>query len=207
MNEAALARTTYENELVTNFEAFVQHQQPAPTWTPVTPFDLESRRIVEGKHPQLIIDTFGDEQILDYGCGPDQILVRLLQERGADVYGYDPQLDGSERVVSLRCDGFYGLVICREVLEHCTVKELVRVVRDLVRLSGQYIYVTTRFTKRPHHLLSVETEFDVDPTHITCLTKPFLRLLFVLEGCKSRPDLEEKMDWRGLGRCLVFEVS
>ena len=204
MNEAALARTTYENELVTNFEAFVQHQQPAPTWTPVTPFDLESRRIVEGKHPQLIIDTFGRGLYLDYGCGPDQILRRLLRERGADVCGYDPQLPGSNQCLSAK---WYDLVICREVLEHCTVLEVVRVVRDLVRLSVKYIYVTTRFAKQPHHLLSVETEFDVDPSHITCLTKPFLRLLFVLEGCKSRPDLEEKMDWRGLGRCLVFEVS
>jgi len=27
----------------------------------------------------------------------------------------------------------------------------------------------------------------------------------VLEGCKSRPDLEARMDWGGKGRVLVLE--
>jgi len=45
----------------------------------------------------------------------------------------------------------------------------------------------------------------VDPTHITLLNKDFLRLLFVLEGCRVRPDLEQKMDWGHKGRVLVYE--
>lgn len=202
-------------EAVTRFEAFVQHQQPAPVWMPVTPYDFESRKIAEGQHPQLILQHLidcSDADVLDYGCGPSQILVRLLRQAVAAntgsehvrVDGYDPQLPGSDFL--LYPSKTFDLVICREVLEHCTLRELMRVVRDLVRLSAGLIYVTTRFAKQPDHILSVETEFEADPTHITCLTKPFLRTLFVLEGCKSRPDLESLMDWQHKGRCLVFEV-
>jgi hypothetical protein len=32
-----------------------------------------------------------------------------------------------------------------------------------------------------------------------------LRLMFVLEGCRSRPDLEARMDWGNKGRVLVLE--
>ena len=193
-------------EAVTRFEAFVQHQQPAPAWTPVTPYDFESRRIAEGKHPQLILDTFKPRVLLDYGCGFGTLIRLLLasqQPTCAQRYeGYDPN---SQQFTTLPY-GLYDLVVCREVLEHCTVLEAVQVVRRLVRLSSKYIYLTTRFAKQPDHLLSVETEFEADPTHITCLTKPFLRTLFVLEGCTSRPDLESLMDWQHKGRCLVFEV-
>jgi hypothetical protein len=33
------------------------------------------------------------------------------------------------------------------------------------------------------------------------------RLMFVLEGCRSRPDLEERMDWGHKGRVLVLEKT
>jgi hypothetical protein len=39
----------------------------------------------------------------------------------------------------------------------------------------------------------------------TLLNKDMLRLMFVLEGCRSRPDLEAKMDWGNNGRVLVLE--
>ena len=29
--------------------------------------------------------------------------------------------------------------------------------------------------------------------------------MFVLEGCRSRPDLEARMDWGNKGRVLVLE--
>jgi hypothetical protein len=38
------------------------------------------------------------------------------------------------------------------------------------------------------------------------LNQDLLRTLFVLEGCTRRMDLEEKLDHRKLGRCLVYEV-
>ena len=71
--------------------------------------------------------------------------------------------------------------------------------------SSRFVYATTRFHPDPGDLLSFTTQFDVDPSHITLLNKEFLRVLFVLEGFRSRPDLEERMDWAGKGRVLVYE--
>ena len=99
----------------------------------------------------------------------------------------------------------YDLVVCREVMEHLTVLQVARCVEQVCRASSRYVYVTTRFHDDPDGLLSFTTQFDVDPSHITLLNKEFLRCLFVLEGFRSRRDLEERMDWGGKGRVLVLE--
>ena len=94
-------------------------------------------------------------------------------------------------------------MICREVLEHLTVLEVKRAVANMVRMTSKFIYVTTRFHPNPSSLLDFTTQFDVDPSHITLLNKDMLRLMFVLEGCRSRPDLEAKMDWGNKDRVLI----
>jgi SAM-dependent methyltransferase len=198
------------------FERFVQQQQPATQpWQPVTDYSYEARKAIEGQHPQLIKDVFQPRRVTDAGCGPDAILVRLLRDVGVKAIGFDLQ-DASFDVLSgdltddgqtVRYIGTADLVVNRECLEHLTVLQIRRAVRNLVRLSSKYVYLTTRFHPNPSHLLDVQDHDDLDPTHITLLSKDFLRLLFVLEGCKSRPDLEERLDWRQLGRCLVFEVA
>ena len=99
----------------------------------------------------------------------------------------------------------YDLVICREVLEHLTVLQVKATVANMVRMSSRFIYCTTRFHPAPESLVDYTTQFDVDPTHITLLNKDFLRVMFVLEGCRSRPDLETKMDWLDKRRVLVME--
>jgi len=96
-------------------------------------------------------------------------------------------------------------VISREVLEHLTVLQVKQAVANMVRLSPKFIYVTTRFHPDPASLLDFTTQFDVDPSHITLLNKDMLRLMFILEGCRSRPDLEARMDWGNKGRVLVLE--
>ena len=97
------------------------------------------------------------------------------------------------------------LVICREVLEHLTIQQIRRAVTNLCRLAAKYVYGTTRFHPAPTHILDVATHDDLDPTHITLATKPFLKMLFALEGFRWRGDLAETMDWRGYGRTFVFE--
>jgi hypothetical protein len=72
-------------------------------------------------------------------------------------------------------------------------------------MSSRYIYVTTRFHPSPSSLLDIADERQVDPTHITLMTNALLRVLFVLEGFRSRPDLERRMDWLNKGRVLVYE--
>jgi hypothetical protein len=195
-------------DALARFEALVQSQRPASKpWEPVTPYDFASRKAIEGPHAELIKSTFQPSYVLDYGCGPQACLLRMLREIGVDTVGWDVPSHYMRLPMHERGDlmTIYDLVICREVLEHATVRELVRVVRDLCKCSTRYVYVTTRFHPKPDHLLDVATSDDLDPTHITLLNQDYLRSLFVLEGFKRRKDLEVRMDWKGLGRVLVYE--
>jgi 2-polyprenyl-3-methyl-5-hydroxy-6-metoxy-1,4-benzoquinol methylase len=181
-------------------------------------YDLETRRRVEGRHPDLIKEVFEPARILDVGCGPG-CLMYFLWERGLTVDGIDfsPSSrtlapaevreritigDVTEPHVESRS---YDLVICREVLEHLTVLQVRRAVEQLCRASSRFVYVTTRFHPAPVTLLDFTTDFETDPTHVTLLAKSLLRTLFVLEGFRSRPDLEQRMDQAGKGRVLVYE--
>jgi 2-polyprenyl-3-methyl-5-hydroxy-6-metoxy-1,4-benzoquinol methylase len=181
-------------------------------------YNLETRRTIEGKNPELIKQVFQPTRVLDLGCGPGA-LMQFLWELGVDVEGIDfadsskdlatPEV--RERIVvgstyePLKPADTYDLVICREVLEHLTVFQVKRTVENMVRMTTRFIYCTTRFHPEPASLVDFTTQFDVDPTHITLLNKDFLRLLFVLEGCQTRPDLEARMDWMNKGRVLVME--
>ncbi len=182
-------------------------------------YSLETRRQIEARNPFLIKEVFQPEKVLDLGCGPGA-LMHLLWELGVNVEGID-FADSSVRLATpevrdrisvglvtdatLKPADAYDLVICREVLEHLTVLQVRQAVANMVRMTSRYVYVTTRFHPAPASLLDFTTQFDVDPSHITLLNKDMLRLLFVLEGCRSRPDLEDKLDWGKKGRVLVLE--
>ena len=213
----------------------LSQQPAREPWRPVTDYSFEARKQIEGKHPELIRDVFQATRVLDAGCGRDAVLVWLLREVGVDAWGFDvsipsrrwndPErcawlmpgdladsglLDDGDRAISSDHDfeivcRSRDLVICREVLEHLTISQIRIAVRNLCRLSSRFVYLTTRFHLAPQHLLDVMTSDDLDPTHITMLNQDFLRVLFVLEGFKRRPDLERAMDWKNLGRCLVYE--
>jgi len=184
-------------------------------------YSLETRRQIEAKNPFLITEVFQPTKVLDLGCGPGA-LMHLLWELGLDVEGIDfaessrglatPQV--KDRITvglvtdpSLKPASAYDLVICREVLEHLTVLQVRQAVSNMARMTSRFIYVTTRFHPSPASLLDFTTQFDVDPSHITLLNKDMLRLMFVLEGCRSRPDLEARMDWGNKGRVLVLEKA
>ena len=197
------------------FEALVLNQTSAAApWEPVTDYSYEARTAIEGKHPQLIKDVFQPARVLDAGCGVQGHLVRLLRELGLSATGFDKSIEWPTRYLSYGCvtwpiddeeTDYPDLVICREVLEHLTVRDVARAVRHLCGRSSRYVYVTTRFAKHPQHILDVDTSDDLDPTHISMLHQDFLRVLFVLEGFKRRADLEARMDWQQKGRCLVYE--
>lgn len=181
-------------------------------------YDLETRRRIEGRNPALIKEVFEPQRVLDMGCGP-AALMYLLHELGVEVHGVDfsensvtlaPEPMGERIMVgsvteSHVPDRSFDLVICREVFEHLTVLQVRQAVGAICHASSRFVYGTTRFHPDPPDLLSFTTQFDVDPTHITLLNKEFLRCLFVLEGFRSRPDLEERMDWGNKGRVLVYE--
>lgn len=195
---------------VSDFEALVLSQRPAAiSWVPVTDYSLDARAAIEGRHPELIRDVFRPAHVIDVGCGPARVLTRLLRGLGVRVTAVDRDDAYGESVMDITkpvVSGLTGdLIICREVLEHLTILEIRRAVTNLCALSTRFVYVTTRFHPNPTHLLAVATSDDLDPTHITMLNQEFLRVLFVLEGFRRRADLERRMDWRSLGRCLVYE--
>jgi len=209
-------------EKLAAFESFVQGQKPAEKpWEPVTDYSFEARKAIEGPHAQLIKDTFQPHRVADAGCGPGH-LVRLLQELNVDAGGFDTRRyrewvvpDGhlwpffvsditeyDDRGHLYDCD----LIICREVLEHLTVAQLATAVRNLVQLSNKYLYITTRFTGGSH-LLDVDGSDNLDPTHISMMSQDYVRSLLVLEGCKRRVDLEQRLDWQNKRRVLIYEVA
>ena len=203
-----------DDDALAQFEALVLSQKPARApWAPVTDYSFSARSAIECEHPDRIIQAFGkDGPYLDYGCGPHAILVRLLRDRGVWADGIDPALRDEWRCFQPKFDpgqeeffGRYPVVICREVFEHNTIRDIHRLIQRFKDFSPQFVYVTTRFAQQPAHLLSVDTSDNLDPTHITMLHQTFLRALFVLEGFKRRPDLETLMDWKQLGRVLVYE--
>jgi 2-polyprenyl-3-methyl-5-hydroxy-6-metoxy-1,4-benzoquinol methylase len=181
-------------------------------------YDLETRRRVEDRNPALIKEVFEPARTLDVGCGPG-FLMLFLAELGVDVQGVDfspssrelAPIEVRDRIVIGDVaephvpERSFDLVICREVLEHLTVLQVRKTVEQLCRASSGFVYVTTRFHPAPESLLDFTTDFETDPTHVTLLAKDFLRCLFVLEGFHRRDDLEERMDWAGKGRVLVYE--
>jgi len=181
-------------------------------------YSIERRREIEAKNPQNIKDVFQPTSVLDVGCGPGALMF-FLKELGLEVYGVDfsaeakaiaPEEVRDRIVVSpltefVDFDREFDLVVCREVLEHLTVHEVREAAHVLARYTSRYLYITTRYHPSPRSLLDVTTDFETDPTHITLMNKHFVRVLFALEGLKSRPDLEQQMDWKGYGRVLVFE--
>jgi SAM-dependent methyltransferase len=199
------------------FESLVLSQKPTDLpWDPVTPYDFESRRSLEEPQAELIASVLQPTKVCDAGCGYGH-LIQLLRDRHIKAYGFDlirrwPESLHSKVVrADLAANQFRNpwpgsdLVICREVLEHLTVRQITRAVRNLVACTSRYIYVTTRFHPKPEHLLDVATSDDLDPTHISLLNQDLLRALFVLEGCQRRPPLEHTMDWLQKGRVLVYE--
>jgi 2-polyprenyl-3-methyl-5-hydroxy-6-metoxy-1,4-benzoquinol methylase len=183
-------------------------------------YTIETRRQIEGKNPQLIKEVFQPKKVLDFGCGPGA-LIYFLWELGVDAEGIDFSPYAREtapaairdRIHVLRVEDplplkpMYDLVICREVLEHLTVRQIQQAVQNMCSLSSRFVYVTTRYSKKVENLLAVDTEPEVDASHISLLNKDFLRCLFVLQGFRSRRDLEARMDWKNYGRVLVLEKA
>ncbi|MDO8732929.1 MAG: methyltransferase domain-containing protein [Actinomycetota bacterium] len=181
-------------------------------------YNLEQRRAIEGKHPAVLIEAFQPKNVLDAGCGPGALMT-LLDELGVEAHGVDvsPNIhEFAEAAVKDRIivasiddmpyeDNTFDLVVSREVLEHIPVRDYLKVVQELCRVSGKYVYVTTRFHPSPASLFDVTTEFEADPTHISLTAQPFLRMLFVLAGMRRRKDLESQMDWMDKRRVLVYE--
>lgn len=218
------------NNSIKEFENFIFTQKPINSsyyneqyfkgnWrTDENNYSLDKRRIIEGRNPLNIKHVFNPNRVLDVGCGPGALMY-FLYELGIECYGIDFSKTAKElsppeiknNIIIAPVTEFYDfgfdfdLVICRELLEHLTVLQIKKTIKVLADYTSKYLYVTARFHPSPIGLLDITDDTLTDPTHITLLNKDFVKLLFMLEGLTPRPDLEKKMDWKNLGRVLVFE--
>lgn len=182
-------------------------------------YDIETRRRIEGKHPEILLKVFGSlKSFLDVGCG-NGALILFLQELGLKVDGLDISEDAkknapksiSDRIQILDLTSYaevretYNLVICREVLEHIPFIHYLTFVTNLCRLSNRYVYITTRFAKNPNTLWDIQTEFEADPTHITLPSITLLRSILSMNGFRRVKSLEKEIDWMNKQRVLVYE--
>ena len=180
--------------------------------TTTQPYTLDGRRMAEGMHPQILADVFPRQSMLDVGCGPG-FLVELLRERGVEAGGIDPSPAAKALAVNrwviqgypANCpDKMADVVICREVIEHLSVNQITEMVADLFRLAKRVVYITTRFSA--DSVFDCATKDDLDPTHISMLSQPFLRSLCVLNGGTRRRDWEQELDHGKKGRVLCYEL-
>lgn len=205
MHRSSTAIVSHANAIDLDHMERLYREQPTPEPT-VTDDSHVEREKVEGKNPDLILEHLSKGPILDYGCGVDKHLVKLLLARGADVVGFDPAIPNEHEDKQLLGQArTRDLVICRGVLEHVPVRDYLKTIESICNESRRLIYITTRLAANPTSVFRVDDRDDYDPTHCTMPTKDFLRSLLVLHGFRCRPDLEEKMDWQERGRVLVYE--
>ena len=194
-------------------EVFTSQLPVTEPWEAVTDYSWKAREEIERPNADRIVEVFGKGPYLDYGCGPDAILVRLLRDRGVMVHGIDPILKAQWECLQPHWDngpeqfvGTFPVIICREVFEHVPLRNILPTIQSWERFAPQFVYITTRFSSE-HDIWTVETSDTLDPTHITIASKDFYRMLLVLCGYKRRADLEERMDHMGKGRVLVYETT
>lgn len=87
---------THNNQLTPEFENFL----------------MKTVRVIQGLLPN-------GGAVLDYGSGPDPQMMKLLGQRGYDVFGYDPFFGDQLNCKSeLEESQAYDLVLMHEVFEH-----------------------------------------------------------------------------------------
>lgn len=118
----------------------------------------------------------GVHHVLDYGCGPEPVLVELLKRAGYDAVGYDPIFcplaltDPVERTDLLGdsdtcASPLFDAVVSVETFEHFADPRgaLDRIV-GLLRPHGTLVIVT-QFHQGPHQLQ--DWWYARDPTHVS----------------------------------------
>jgi len=101
-----------------------------------------------------------DPTILDFGCGKEYVLTRILRERGFSSFAYDPTYTIGLENLSRRFD----VIILCETIEHLrNIDEELRLLRKLCKPEG-YIFIRTRLA--PHECDILKWWYAIDPTHI-----------------------------------------
>jgi SAM-dependent methyltransferase len=134
--------------------------------------------IKEYRHPRM--------RVLDFGCGKDAVLCRLLWDRGGDCCAYDPLYKISLPKVG-NSDNLYkfDMIILCEVIEH--LRDLMGELRRICGLlrEGGIIIIRTRLYEDPS--VFPNWWYAQDPTHINFFSAESLNKIAGMIG--KRVDL------------------
>lgn len=122
-----------------------------------------------------IVDLFKPERTLDVGCAKG-FLVKALDELGVDAYGVDPSTyavsnahpDIAEKIQQEIAqsipypDDTFDVVTCFDVLEHIPAREVPKTLKELLRVSKQWVVL---------RVVTREVEGDIDSSHETIRDK------------------------------------
>lgn len=116
----------------------------------------------------------GAPAVLDYGCGPDPVLVKLLRRAGYDAAGYDPFFHPD---TELRRG--YDAVVSTETFEHfrAPATEIERVVR-LLKPGGVLAVMTALYDGQD----LATWHYSLDATHVCFYTIATFRFVAVRWG-------------------------
>lgn len=118
-----------------------------------------------------IVDLFKPERTLDVGCAKGY-LVKALDELGVDAYGIDPSVYAVSRAhpdiaskINLDIaqsipypDNTFDVVTCFDVMEHVPLKEVTKTLKELLRVSKEWVII---------RVVTHEVEGDLDSSHET----------------------------------------
>ena len=122
-----------------------------------------------------IVDLFKPERTLDVGCAKG-FLVKALDELGVDAYGVDPSTyavsnahpDVADKIQQEVAQSIpypgdtFDVVTCFDVLEHIPAREVPKTLKELLRVSKQWVVL---------RVVTREVEGDIDSSHETIRDK------------------------------------
>jgi SAM-dependent methyltransferase len=116
-------------------------------------------------------------RILDYGCGPEPVLAKLLSRQGYEVEAYDVFFKPDEAVLRQK----YDVVVLTEVLEHLAdPQEILKKLSGLLNPGG-VIALMTLF--HPHDPQSFgKWWYRRDKTHVTFYTVKTIEKMALVLG-------------------------
>jgi SAM-dependent methyltransferase len=120
-------------------------------------------------------------RILDFGCGKDAVLCRLLRDRGVDCYAYDPLYGRSlPEVDSADKSYLFDMIILCEVIEHIRdIKKELDLINGLMRKGGT-VLLRTQTYESPS--VFPNWWYAQDPAHINFFNEKSLNRLAGIIG-------------------------
>jgi len=118
-------------------------------------------------------------KVLDFGCGKEAVVCRLLKDRGIDCYGYDP-IYGRTLPEPVSKSGQYDIIILCEVIEHLRdIKSELALIGRLLR-EGGVVVLRTQIYESPASFPG--WWYAQDLTHINFFNEKSLSVIAEMAG-------------------------